>query len=178
MVEEKLEEDEVIEETVVMDTKMIDSYPANMYVTSDRMFFGPHEISRRDIQDIQLIEDSRTDYKSVGLILTHTILGLILAYSLHIQIVLSMLVVGLATLVGYGVIRLLRSSAFGYVKLETEEAEYRFGLSGPIDAARLFSEIYEDIDREFTHEAFKMSEGDESPEKDLEGRTTKSVEFE
>lgn len=178
MVEQKLEDGEVIEETVVIDSKMIDSHPANMYISSDRLFFGPHEVNRSEIEDIQLIKDERNDYKSVGLILTHTTLGMILAYTISLQILLSMLIVGLTTLVGYGVVRLLRHNPFGYVELETEEAEYRFGLSGPIDAARLFSEVYQDIDKEFTHEAFKISGEKDSTEGDKQEIATKSVESE
>lgn len=178
MVEQKLEDGEVIEETVVVDSKMIDSHPTNMYISSDRLFFGPHEVSRSEIEDIQLIEDKRNDYKSAGLVLTHTTLGLILAYTISLQILLSMLLVGLTTLVGYGVVRLLRHSPFGYVELETTDAEYRFGVSDPIDAARLFSQIYQDIDREFTHEAFKISENTDSTKDGKREIATKSVESE
>lgn len=174
MLENKLDEDEQIKETVVLNSKMIDSSPNEMYITSRKLLFGSHNVKRSEIVDIELVEDSRVDHKSVGLIITHTVLGIIIAYTIFSSIALSFLVVGITTLMGYGVVRMLKNRPFGYVSLETEEAEYRFGIQSPLDAARLFSEVYEDMEEEFTHEAFQISGESGIENKNL----SKSVESE
>lgn len=172
MIEEELTESENIEETVVINSKMIDSQPSNMYITSQRIFFGSHEIQRSEIVDISLIEDKRRDYKSIGVIMTNFTMGIILAYTISASIMISLLIIGIVTLIGYGLVRMLRNNPFGYVSLETQEAEYRFGISDPVGAARLFGKVYENLDEEFTHEAFQVGKVNENRVK------TESVEYE
>jgi|APHM01.1.fsa_nt_gi hypothetical protein len=158
MLEDKLDDDEQVRDTVVLNSKMIDSSPNEMYITSEKLLFGPHNVKRSDIVNIELVEDSRTDYKSIGVILTHSVLGIMIAYTILSSIALSFLIVGITSMMGYGVVRMLKNKPFGYVSLETEDAEYRFGIQTPLDAARLFSKVYDNLDKELTHEAFQTSE--------------------
>lgn len=147
-------EKEDAEAVIATQSKMLGSGPARMYVTEDKIILGDNEIERSQIKDIRMIEDERVDYRSAGVILLNTIIGVFLAYSITAILPFFALIVGFSALSGYMVVRVTREKPYGYVSLDTEKAEYRFGLADPISAAELFGIIYSDLDKELTHDAF------------------------
>lgn len=156
MEEEKIDE-ENIEATIATQSKMLGSGPARMYVTEDKVMLGENEIERSKIRNIEMIEDERLDYRSIGVIFLNTIIGVFLAYSVTAIVPFFALIVGFSALAGYMVVRLTRDKPYGYVSLDTDKAEYRFGIADPISSAELFGIIYSDLDKELTHDAFLTS---------------------
>lgn len=149
-----MEEKEDAEAVIATQSKMLGSGPARMYVTENKILLGDNDIERSQVKDIRMIEDDRVDYRSAGVILLNAVIGVFLAYSITAILPFFALIVGFSALAGYMVVRVTREKPYGYVSLDTEEAEYRFGLADPISAAELFGIIYSDLDKELTHDAF------------------------
>ena len=142
------------ESIIATQSKILGSGPARMYLTEDKVILGDDEINRSDINDLEMIEDDRIDYRSVGVILLNSVIGVFLAYSATTIIPFFLLIVGISSFAGYAVVKVTRDKPYGYVSLDTEEAEYRFGIADPISAAEFFGAIYSDLDKDLTHSTF------------------------
>jgi hypothetical protein len=149
-----MDEKEEINNIVASQSKMLGSRPAKLYLTDNKIIIGEQEIEKNQIKNLQMIEDNRTDYRSVGVILMNTIIGMFLAYSLTTYLPISILVVGLSSLLGYLVVRFVRKKPYGYVSLETDKAEYRFGIADPISAAEFFGDVYNHMDKDLEPKNF------------------------
>lgn len=142
------------ESMIATQSKMLGSGPARMYITEDEVILGDNEIKRSEIEDIEMVDDDRIDYRSVSVILLNSIIGVFLAYSVTTFVPFFLLIVGMSSFAGYAVVKVTRDKPYGYVSLDTEKAEYRFGVADPISAAELFGTIYSDLDKELTHDSF------------------------
>lgn len=149
-------EDEDIESIITIDSKMIASKPSRMYITKEHLIFGTDIVDRDKVTDINRITDDRWDKIGLSIILTNTIAGAILAYSLMVGIVFSVLITLLSGLLGYFILRLVRENPYAYISLETENEEYQFGVLTPVDMAELFGAVYQNLDKEMTYESMKQ----------------------
>jgi hypothetical protein len=147
-----MEDKENVEKIIASQSKMLGSRPAKLYLTENEVIIGNQKIEKKNIEDLKMIEDKRTDYRSIGVILMNTLIGILFSYTLTSYIPLSALIIGLSSLLGYLVVRFVREEPYGYVSLETDKAEYRFGIADPISAAEFFGSIYEDMEKELTPE--------------------------
>lgn len=149
-------EDEEIESIITIDSKMIASKPSRMYITEENLIFGNDIVNRDKVVDINRITDNRWDKIGLSIILTNSIAGAILAYSIASGIVISVLITFLSGLLGYLVLRLVRDNPYSYISLETKNEEYQFGVLTPVDMAELFGAVYQNLDKEMTYESMRQ----------------------
>lgn len=145
-----------VSEVIKLQSKMIASTTGSLYITEDRLFFGSHQVERDNIDEINIIQDTRVDKTAVAVIAVNFVSGSILSYILFDSVYTFLLMCFLTLLLGYGLVKFVRDTPHSYVSLETEDAEYRFGTATPVDTARLFSKVYQSLDKDLNYDSFEM----------------------
>lgn len=138
---------EDIESKIRLKSNKIGSKKTELLITENHLLFRGNKINIDNIKSISCF-DNKIDKRSIGLLISYMVSGLILSLTLTTNLLYIFIACVLSFIFSFFIIKIIKNKPYASVKIKTSEKEYNLSILTKLGVAHLFAMIAKKTDIE------------------------------